>query len=84
MRVLKMSCLIVFLGLAVPLLIYNRAAGAHDRPSRIGERPALEEHLKQANIEFGKIAFDDLLEIGEDIFAARWTLLDGQGRPAAK
>jgi hypothetical protein len=58
-------------------------ASAQDPPPRIGERPALEGHVNQNDIESGRIAFGDLLEIGEEIFAARWTLLDGQGRPAA-
>jgi len=43
----------------------------------------LEEHIKQADIENGAIEFKRLLRIGESIFAARWTKLDGQGRPAA-
>src|SRR5262249_51690595 len=33
--------------------------------------------------ESGAIRFKKLLELGEAIFAARWTRLDGQGRPAA-
>jgi len=50
---------------------------------RFGERPALEAHLEQADIESGRISFEELLQIGERMFAARWTVLDGQGRPAA-
>lgn len=44
---------------------------------------ALEEHVIQIDIESGEIKFDDLIEIGEEIFAARWTFLGSQGRPAA-
>jgi len=44
----------------------------------IGERPALQEHVNQADIENGATRFNQLLEIGESIFAARWTKLDGQ------
>jgi hypothetical protein len=51
--------------------------------SRFGERRALEAHLEQADIESGRIPFEELLRIGERIFTARWTVLDGQGRPAA-
>jgi hypothetical protein len=51
--------------------------------TRIGERPALEEHVNESDIENGLIRFKELLELGEEIFAARWTKLDGQGRPAA-
>jgi hypothetical protein len=83
MRLLKMLCLVLFLAPAVLSLFYSRAASAQDPPPRIGERPALEAHVNQIDIESGKIKFDDLLEIGEEIFAARWSSLDGQGRPAA-
>jgi hypothetical protein len=31
-----------------------------------------------------KSRFKKLLELGEEIFAARWTKLDGQGRPAVR
>jgi len=78
-----MLFLSLFLVSASLFLFQSQVAIAHDPPSRIGERPALEEHVKQIDIEAGKIRFDDLLEIGEEIFAARWNLLDGQGRPAA-
>jgi len=57
--------------------------GAQKEGKRFGERPALERHLDQVEIESGRIPFDELLEVGERIFAARWTTLDGQGRPAA-
>src|SRR5499426_194019 len=83
MRLLKVLLLVLFLVSTSLFLFQNRAARAQDPPSRIGERPALEEHVNQNDIESGKIKFDDLLEIGEEIFAARWTSLDGQGRPAA-
>src|SRR5712691_11565786 len=63
--------------------IRDRSARAQNAPTRIGERPALEEHINQIDIENGRIIFNKLLEIGESIFAARWTKLDGQGRPAA-
>ena len=52
-------------------------------PQQIGERHALEKHIDQRDIEAGRVKFDDLLDIGEVIFAARWTKLEGQGRPAA-
>ncbi|MCS6803803.1 MAG: di-heme oxidoredictase family protein [Acidobacteriota bacterium] len=62
---------------------WDNEAGAQKEPLPYGERPALEKHLDQAEIESGRIAFDELLEMGERIFAARWNVLDGQGRPAA-
>ncbi|GBC77362.1 hypothetical protein HRbin08_00838 [bacterium HR08] len=39
--------------------------------ARFGERPALERHLEQAEIEGGRITLDELLQAGERIFAAR-------------
>jgi hypothetical protein len=59
------------------------ASAQQSPPPKIGERPALEEHIKQTDIESGKFEFDDLIEIGEEIFSTRWNFLDGQGRPAA-
>src|SRR5262247_2464680 len=83
MRLLKVLLLVLFLVSTSLFLFQNRVAIAQDPPPKIGERPALEEHINQTDIESGKIKFNDLLEIGEGIFAARWTSLDGQGRPAA-
>src|SRR5215468_1203509 len=83
MRLLKILCLVLFLVLTTLFLFQDQMASAQDPPLRIGERPALEEHINQIDIESGKIKFDDLLEIGQEIFEARWTFLDGQGRPAA-
>lgn len=56
---------------------------AQSGSSRIGEKPALEVHINESDIENNGFKFKKLLEIGEVIFAARWTKLDGQGRPAA-
>src|SRR5262249_9761514 len=83
MRLLKIFCVILFSGLTIPFFFPTRMASAQNPSQRIGERPALEDHIKQSDIESGKFAFDDLLEIGQAIFAARWNFLDGQGRPAA-
>ncbi len=82
-RFLKMLGLILFLVSTSLFLSRSRVATAQDSPSRIGERPALEEHINQTDLESGRIKFDEILESGEEIFAARWTSLDGQGRPAA-
>ncbi|HKP86997.1 MAG TPA: di-heme oxidoredictase family protein [Blastocatellia bacterium] len=72
----------VFL-LASFFAVKERAVEAQSSSSRIGEKPALETHVNESDIENGGIKFKRLLEIGEAIFAARWTKLDGQGRPAA-
>jgi len=82
MKLLKTGVITIYVLLA---FFFNAKGGTANRQDdqRIGERPALEEHIDQADIESGKINFKDLLEIGEFIFAARWNKLDGQGRPAA-
>jgi hypothetical protein len=81
-KALKVIFLAAAALLAFHLTAQNRRASAQ-APPRIGERPALEEHVSQAEIESGAISFERLLEIGEEIFAAPWNSLDGQGRPAA-
>ena len=81
MRLLKLSAIVVVLSVAY-LSVRSEKLLAQTT-SRIGERPTLEEHIKESDIESGSIKFKNLVEIGEFIFAARWTKLDGQGRPAA-
>ena len=83
MKKLKIAVLGVFSLIALLAAIKGGIVNAQDSTIKIGERPTLDEHINQADIESGKIGFEDLLEIGEEIFAARWTTLDGQGRPAA-
>lgn len=84
MKLLKLLLLSLFLFCAF-LLFGNRehTANAQNPAARIGERPALEAHVNQAEIESGALKFTDLLDIGELIFAAPWNKLDGVGRPAA-
>ncbi len=83
MRLSKLIALIIVLALVLYWLAINRVASAQNDTTRIGERPALEEHINQGDIESNAIRFKKLLEIGEEIFSARWNKLDGQGRPAA-
>jgi hypothetical protein len=83
MKPAKLIILLVVSPFALYCIAAGHAAKAQSAKSRIGERPALEEHLNQADIESGAVRLGDLLDIGKAIFAARWTKLDGQGRPAA-
>lgn len=83
MNKLKLIILTLFVLLPLCLLFREKAAQAQSAGLRIGERPTLEEHVRQTAIEAGRIRFVDLLDLGETIFAARWNSLDGQGRPAA-
>src|SRR5690348_13334818 len=50
--------------------------------SQIGREVAIQQHLRNGQ-EF-EISLSTLLDIGKEIFAANWTVQDGQGRPLAK
>jgi len=82
MRTLKVLVLTTLLPLISLIVIRENVVNAQS-PSSIGERPTLEAHLNQTDIDNRAIKFKKLLELGEIIFAARWTKIDGQGRPAA-
>ena len=82
MRLLKIVTLSCVLPLVVLVAILDRVIKAQNSSS-FGERPTLEQHLSESEIENRAIKFKNLLDIGEFIFAARWNKLDGQGRPAA-
>lgn len=60
------------------------APAAHSRPgsTTVGERPVIENHIDQADIDAGRVSFETLRAHGELLFAARFNRLDGQGRPA--
>lgn len=65
------------------LLLWTDAdAGVVDTPT-IGERPAIETHLDQADINSGELDLNDLLKYGRILFDARFNELDGQGRPGS-
>ena len=83
MRVIKVIVLTAVSLLAFSLAGRERTASAQQSARCLGECPALEDHINQSEIENGAIKFKKLIELGETIFAARWTKLDGQGRPAA-
>lgn len=48
-----------------------------------GERPAVEQHLDQADIDAGLVSFNALRDHGRSLFDARFNRLDGQGRPGS-
>lgn len=83
MRLIILKSLVTLSAIIAACVVGNRFVTAQSPPRVIGERPALEQHVKQSDIENRTIDFKRLLDIGETIFAARWTKLDGQGRPAA-
>lgn len=81
MKKLTIAIAISLVVVAVFLVVKERAVSAQE--AQIGDRPALEKHVNQADIDNNKIKFDEVLRIGEIIFAARWTKPEGQGRPGA-
>jgi len=83
MKRVKLFVLTVLSALALAFAFMHSIASAQNPSVKVGERPTLDQHVNQADIESGAIKFKNLLQIGEFIFAARWTKLDGQGRPAA-
>src|SRR5215208_4860520 len=81
MKKLTTVIAIILMLLALLLVVKERVASAQE--NQIGDRRALEKHVDQADIDNNRIKFEDLLKIGETIFAARWTKAEGQGRPAS-
>lgn len=70
------------LTLALSSLSYADSFQLQKHDTMIGERPAVEFHLEQSDIEAGNIDLLDLIEHGQTVFDARFNTLDGRGRPA--
>jgi hypothetical protein len=49
----------------------------------VGERGAIEQHVDQSDIDSGKLSLPQLQRLGQQLFDARFNVLDGQGRPAS-
>jgi len=47
----------------------------------IGERPTIERHLDQGDLEKGRVGLDEIRAHGALLFDASFNYLDGQGRP---
>jgi len=52
-------------------------------PTPIGDERAVPYHLSEADIEAGKVPLQQIRDFGKLLFSARFTRLDGQGRPSA-
>src|SRR5205807_3291508 len=76
MRLIKIVTLSSAVLLVIFIAIRDKSVNAQSGSSQIGERPTLEQHINESDIENGAIKFKNLLDIGEFIFAARWTKLD--------
>lgn len=68
---------------AVFVVLSSISVAAAGQPVTVGERPAIEEHVDQAEIEAGLLKLQQLFELGKERFEARFNMLDGQGRPAS-
>ena len=75
-RLVILKSLTIVLMIGCFCVVRGRFVTAQNPSPPIGERPALQEHVNQSDIENGAIRFNQLLEIGESIFTARWTKLD--------
>ena len=70
-------------GLGRLFLTLGFVSGGEASDVRIGERPAVEVHLDQADVASGRIGLLELLRHGQVLFDARFNALDGQGRPGS-
>ncbi len=52
-------------------------------PSPIGDERAVPYHLNEVDIEAGKVPLEQIRDFGKLLFSARFTTIDGQGRPTA-
>ncbi|MDE0312450.1 MAG: hypothetical protein OXI52_09315 [Caldilineaceae bacterium] len=85
-RTLILGLLLSLLAVAVLTLLSFSIEGArttypHPAPPVIGEEPAIQQHISQAEIEAGRFTLEELLEHGRTIFTAGFNSLDGAGRP---
>jgi len=51
---------------------------------QIGDVPGISAHLNQADIESGRVSFQETVQHGERLFKAFFNKLDGHGRPATQ
>lgn len=65
-----------FLGLSVTVSLVSSVFG------QFGEQPVIQKHVDQSAINHGELSLDELFELGQVLFDARFNRLDGQGRPA--
>ncbi|MCG8509217.1 MAG: hypothetical protein MI741_08315 [Rhodospirillales bacterium] len=63
------------------VLLAGWAAAANAAP--IGDERAISGHIDQAAIEDGRIGIEELIDAGRTWFEAKFTRLDGAGRPAS-
>lgn len=58
-------------------------AEPQSQPVAVGERPGVAQHVDQADLVSKKTSFDEMFNLGQQLFVAKFNKLDGLGRPAA-
>jgi hypothetical protein len=56
-------------------------AGAVLFSRQLGDMPSIPVHMNEADIESGRIPFDDVAKYGEKLFTTAFNRLDGAGKP---
>ena len=56
-------------------------AGAMLFARQLGDMPAIPIHMNEADIESGRVPFDDVAKYGEKLFTTAFNRLDGAGKP---
>lgn len=59
-----------------------KAHDFHACPADFPDEPAIPGHVEQRDIVDGLYKFEQLFEIGRELFVAQFNVCDGQGRPA--
>ncbi len=73
----------LYIAVSGALIVLLSSFSSHASAVIIGERPAVETHLEQSQIESGAVRLNEVIAHGQLIFDARFNALDGQGRPAS-
>ena len=50
---------------------------------KIGELPAVTNHLDQSSIDQGELSLEEIIQHGKELFVISFNTLDGAGRPEA-
>ena len=58
-------------------------AQAPSPPVTVGERPGVTQHVDQTDLVSGAIDFDQMFQLGQQLFVDKFNRLDGLGRPSA-
>ena len=77
-----------FLNVLSFIAIYGACSGAlaherHECSVGFPDAPAVPGHIEHADIVSGAFEFQEVVDIGRELFAALFNRCDGQGRPAA-